>query len=121
MTERPNSRESMDQYFTILAPWRVVISKHRQHAMWPQSIAGHLRGTRAVKGKVAQQAAVFQDPADVQLIQALEEPIPGLKVYEKALTCKVEPGCSSTALALQTMMNQCSRDHRGARQRPLNY
>lgn len=82
----------MDQFFYISSQWRVAICIQCQHAVWPSNVAGHLKGARyrlptketlRIKRKV-QETSVMQDPAEFAGIQALDEPIPELKVYHDA-------------------------------------
>ena len=46
-----------------------------------------------------QQAPIVQNPRDFELIRALDEPIPELKIIHGAWTYVVEPTCRFTALA----------------------
>lgn len=115
----------MDQFFMISAQWRVVICKHCEHAVWPRNIAGHLKGPRhrlpakeaaGIKREI-ESAPVIQDPSDFELIQGLDEPIAGLKVYHDAWTCTAESGCHFTTVAMGTIKNHCAKQHRGVRSR----
>ena len=59
--------------------------------------------------QVLTQTSVIQDPTDFELIQELNEPIPGLIVYYNAWTCTAETIYHFTVLAIRTLKNYCAK------------
>ncbi|KAL8626052.1 hypothetical protein Q9189_008267 [Teloschistes chrysophthalmus] len=115
----------MDQSFYVSSQWRVVICKQCQHAVWPSSVAGHLKGIHhRVSGKEAsrvkqevQESPVIQDPTDFDPIDHVDKPIPELKVYYDGWTCTTESTCNFTALATSSLKKYCTQQHAGSRPR----
>ena len=114
----------MDQFFHISSQWRVAVCIRRQHAVWLDKVAGHLRGfphrfpakeASRMKREVS-EAPMIQDPADFESIQTLDEPIPELKVCYDAWTYTAAENCHCTALAMGTLKNHCAKQ-RGMRTR----
>ena len=115
----------MDQYFHFSPTWRVAICRLCQYAVWPKSVAGHLKGhNHRVSGKEAarikqeaQAAPIIQDPSEFEAILYLDEPIPQLKIYQDGWTCVVDSECHFIALSIGSMKVHCARQHRGQRNR----
>ncbi|KAL8626151.1 hypothetical protein Q9189_008167, partial [Teloschistes chrysophthalmus] len=81
---------------------------------WTKTVQENPKEVARIKREV-EETSVIRDPADFELIQELDEPIPGLKLYHDAWTCTAETTCHFTALATRTLKNHCATQHRGAR------
>ena len=115
----------MDEFFQVLPQWKVIVCRICQDGVWPDFIAGHLKGPAHYMShrqaiEIQRQSAgldVIRDPSKFEPVQQLVEPIPELRIYPYGWRCTAEATCQYTALAERSIKNHCARQHPGRRRR----
>ena len=116
---------NMDQYFIISSQWNVIICVQCQHAIRPEDVLGHLTGFHhqlpkaendLVKQELA-QSTIIQNMLTFEPISGLDEPIPGLKIYNNGFMCATDPACTYSALKDTSIKQHFATKHLGVRKR----
>ena len=115
----------MDEFFQVLPQWKVIVCRICQDGIWPDFIAGHLKGpahyiSHRQAMEIQRQSAgldVIRDPSKFEPVEQLNEPIPELRIYPYGWRCTAESICRYTALAERSIKNHYAQRHPGRRPR----